>query len=157
MKNYFEDLVSKSVDVKSFVGYFQRELIDKESGDELESPYLALFGYELGLSGPEQNTISVRKMNFAVMYKNVPPDDKELQYKAIDDAEAIILDFLARIRMDATKEGHLLYRSFQKENTNITPVELSLDAFGSEVTIEFKNNQSLKMNPNKWTDNPAIC
>lgn len=157
LKDYFKDLVSKSVDVKSFVGYFQRELIQKDGGDELESPYLAIYGYGNSLSGPEQNTISVRKISFAVMYKDIPDDDIELQYKAVDDAEAIIMEFLGRIRMDAHDPAHFLYKAFQKEGTEIVPVELSITSFGSEVSLEFKNNQSLKMQPEKWTDNPQTC
>lgn len=157
MKDYFESLVNKSVHVKSFAGYFQRELVNLDAGDELSSPYLALFNYELGLSGPEQNTISVRKFSFAIMYKNVPEDDLEAQYSAIDQAEEIILKFLARIRLDAADSGHFLYRAFRKDNILITPVELSLSAFGSECTIEFQNNQALKALPEDWTDQFIPC
>jgi hypothetical protein len=157
LKDYFKDLVEKSVHVKSFVGYFQRELMQKDGGDELESPYLAIYGYGNTLSGPEQNTISVRKISFAVMYKGVPNDNIELQYQAVDNAEEIVKKFLSRIRMDSYNPEHFLYKAFIKEGTEISPVELSITSFGSEVSLEFKNNQSLKMNPEDWNDNPATC
>lgn len=157
LKNYFKDLVEKSIHVKSFVGYFQRELAQKDGGDELDSPYLAIYGYGNTLSGPEQNTISVRKLSFAVMYKGIPDDDLELQYKAVDDAEEIINIFLARIRMDSNDPEHFLYNAWNKEGTEISPVELSISAFGSEVSLEFKNNQFLKMHPEDWNDNPPTC
>ena len=157
LKDYFKDLVEKSVHVKSFVGYFQRELMQKDGGDELKSPYLAIYGYGNTLSGPEQNTISVRKISFAVMYKGVPNDDIELQYQAVDNAEEIINKLLSRIRVDSYNPEHFLYKAFKKEGTEISPVELSTTSFGSEVSLEFKNNQSLKMNPEDWNDNPAIC
>ncbi|MFL9834987.1 hypothetical protein [Chryseobacterium terrae] len=157
MKDYFEDLVSKSKHVKSFAGYFQRELLTKSENDELPSPYLALFDYELTLSGPEQNTISVRKIGFAVMFKNIDEGSLSDQYKAIDDAEEIVMKFLARIKIDSKKEDHFLYNSFQKENTLCTPVELSQTSFGAEVFLEFKNNQSLKSNPDDWEDDFLSC
>lgn len=157
MKDYFENLVEKSAHVKSFAGYFQRELMNKNAGDELESPYLALFDYTLGLSGPEQNTISVRRLNFAVMFENVPDDDLEAQYNAVDQAEAIILKFLSRIRLEAANENHFLYRAFRKENILIAPIELSLTAFGAECVIEFQNSQALKALPEDWTDDFLTC
>lgn len=157
MKDYFEDLVSKSVDVKSFAGYFQRELLNKMQKDEFESPYLALFDYELTFSGPEQNTISTRKIGFAVMYNNVSDDDIELQYQRIDDAEQIIKEFMARIKIESADENHFLYKAFKKEGAIITPVELENNGFGSEVYLEFNNNQALKAHADKWTDNFLKC
>jgi len=157
MKNYFEDLASKSVHVKSFAGYFQRELVALDSGDQLQSPYLAVFDYQLGLSGPEQNTISVRKIKFAIMYKNLPEDNLAAQYLAIDNAEAIILKFLSRIKMDSYKEDHFLYQAFRKENSKITPVELSINSFGAEVSLEFQNNQTLGVKQEDWTDTYTTC
>ncbi|WP_265427885.1 hypothetical protein [Chryseobacterium sp. YIM B08800] len=157
MKDYFEDLVSKSVDVKSFAGYFRRELLNNMEKSDFESPYLALFDYELTFSGPEQNTISTRKIGFAVMYSNVYDDDLELQYQRIDDAEQIILEFMARMKVESADENHFLHKAFKKEGSIITPVELEDNSFGSEVTLEFNNNQSLKAHADKWTDDFLKC
>ena len=157
MKDYFEDLVSKSVYVKSFAGYFRRELLNKMEKSDFESPYLALFDYELTFSGPEQNTISTRKIGFAVMYSNVSDDDLELQYQRIDDAEQIIKEFMARIKVESADENHFLYNAFKKEGAIITPVELENNGFGSEVYLEFNNNQALKAHADKWTDNFLKC
>ncbi|MGD1319518.1 hypothetical protein [Chryseobacterium sp. 2R14A] len=156
-KNYLKDLSKKSVDIKSFAGYFRRELLYKMQKDDFESPYLAMFDYELTFSGPEQNTISTRKIGFAVMYSNVSDDDLELQYQRIDDAEQIIKEFMARIKLDCADEKHFLYRAFKKEGAIVTPVELEDNSFGSEVTLEFNNNQSLKAHADKWTDNFLKC
>lgn len=157
MKDYMKDLVSKSTLVKSFAGYFRRELLAKIDRDDFESPYLALFDYELGFSGPEQNTISTRKIGFAVIFRNVPDDDLELQYQRIDDAEQIILQFMARMKIESADESHFLYKSFKKEGAIITPVELEDGGFGSEVQLEFNNNQSLKAKAEAWTDNFLSC
>ena len=157
MKNYFQDLVSKSNLVNSFAGYFRRELLSKKDRDDFSSPYLALFDYELVFTGPEQNTISTRKIGFAVVFQNIPEDEMELQYQSIDDAEQIILQFMARMKIDAANEQHFLYRAFKKEGAIITPVDLEDGGFGAEVTIEFHNNQSLKALPNAWTDDFLTC
>jgi len=157
MKDYFEDLVSKSTLVKSFAGYFRRELLSKIEKESFESPYLALFDYELSFSGPEQNTISVRKIGFAVIYANVPDDDLELQYQRIDDAEQIIKEFMARMKIESANEEHFLYKAFKKEGAVITPVELEDNGFGSEVSLEFNNSQSLKAHAEAWTDDFLKC
>lgn len=157
MKDYFEDLVSKSTLVNSFAGYFQRDLLSSMEKDAFESPYLALFDYELGLTGPEQNTISVRKIGFAVMFSNVPEDDIQKQYERIDDAEKIIMKFIARIRMDSYNPEHFLHKALKKDATVITPVELSATSFGAEVRLEFNNNQSLTASAEDWKDNFLSC
>lgn len=157
MKNYFQDLVSKSNLVNSFAGYFRRELFSIKDRDYFSSPYLALFDYELGFTGPEQNTISTRTIGFGIIYQNVPEDDLELQYQRIDDAEYIILQFMARMKIDAANEQHFLYRAFKKEGAIVTPIELEDGGFGAEVTIEFHNNQSLKSDPENWTDDFLTC
>jgi len=157
MKDYFEDLVSKSTLVHSFAGYFRRELLNNMQSPDWDSPYLALFDYELSLSGPEQNTVSVREIGFAVMFNNIDESDLEAQYKAIDDAEKIVMKFLARIKLDAANPEHFLHGSFVKENTNITPVELDTQSFGAECRLQFKNSQTLKADAADWTDDFLTC
>lgn len=157
MKDYFAYLVFQSTFLNSFVGYFRRELLNKDSNDELTEPYLAIFDYRLGLSGPPQNTISVRKLRFAIMFNNIPSDDFDLQYKAIDDAEEMILQVIARIKHDSEQQEHFLYNSLIKESIDISEVELDLRSFGSECYIEFKNNKSLSFDRTKWKDIKQTC
>jgi len=157
LKDYFENLTKSSQFIKSFAGYFRRELLNKEASDDLDAPYLTIFGYSLGLSGPEQNTISVRKIRIGIMYNNVPEDDFEAQYRAIDNAESHLLKILARIRWDSSQENHFLYNSFIKDSVEISPVELTLNSFGSECYLELKNSQSLKLEADDWKDIDSIC
>lgn len=157
LKDYFKELVEDSNFLNSFSGYFQRELQNKEGNDELTEPYLAIFDYSVGLSGPEQNTISVRKLTFAIIFNNVPEDDFELQYKAIDEAEEMVLQVLAKIRYDSSIEEHFLHNSFIKDSVTIEPVELNEKSFGSVGYVELKNNKSLKLLPEKWKSINNIC
>lgn len=156
MKEYFEDLVNKSTLVKSFAGFFERDVINQLDKDSFESPFIAINGYELSLTGPEQNTIGVRKFNFAVLYSNVP-DDIELQYKAIDDAEKIILKFIARIKLDSCNPEHFLYNSFKKDDIIILPDDLFMNCFGAYASITFHTSQSLKASAEDWTDDFLTC
>lgn len=48
LKNYFEELVQNATFLENFAGYFRRELVQKDSNDELSAPYLALFNYGMG-------------------------------------------------------------------------------------------------------------
>lgn len=157
MKNYFEELAENSKDINSFSGYSNTELKTKESNDELEEPYLAIFDYSLGLSGPEQNTISVRKLSFAVVFNNVPEDDFELRYKAIDDAEDIVLQVLAMIKHHSSIKNHFLYNSFMKDSVEIDDLELNAKSFGSVCYLELKNNTALKLQKDRWNFVPDNC
>jgi len=57
MNDYLEDLVSKNVDLKAFVGSSVNELANKlASNDGVESPFFIFYGYRNRLSGNEQRT-----------------------------------------------------------------------------------------------------
>lgn len=152
LKDYFENIVDQSTFINSFAGYFQKELKNKESNDELTEPYLAIFDYSVGLSGPDQNTIAVRKISFAIIFNNIPEDDFELQYKAIDDAEEMALQVLARIRNDSGNDEHFLFNSFIKDSVTIEPIELNAKSYGSVAYLEIKTNKSLNLDVERWSD-----
>ncbi len=158
VKRYFEYLVEKSTFLSDFVGYFQREWANRTGSKAgLKSPYLALFRYELGFDGPDQNTVAVRKIGFSIMYNNVKNDDLDAQYNAIHDAEALALKVIARIRFDSNNQEHFLFNSFLKDSVEINPVELSAAEFGVEVFFNLKNKQLLKVDPSDWNDIDTVC
>ncbi len=157
-KNYFQEIVAKNLKINEFVGYFTRDLHHKQASFKgLNSPYLALFKYELGLDGERQNTVAVRKVGFAVMRTKVSADDFEAQYAAIDECEKIALQVLARIRYDNNNREHFLYNSFLKDSVRVLPVELSSQSYGVEVFFNFKNPQSLEVVPDDWEDIDSVC
>ena len=123
----------------------------------MQEPVLSLWKYELGFDGPENNTIAVRKIGFAIMYNEVKADDLEAQYNAIHNAEALAIKVLSRIRHDNYDNSHFLYNSFIKESVEISPVELSRDEFGVEVTFNLKNKQLLQVHQEDWKDIPHEC
>ncbi len=158
IKDYFRNLVDNHKQINAFSGYFNRDLQNQEASyDGIASPYLALFKYQLGLEGQKQNTVAVRKVAFAVMFNNVPADDFEAQYTAIDNAEQLALSVLARMQFDNNDKTHLLYNTFIKESVRILPVELSNTAFGVEVHFNLKNPQKLTVNIEDWEDIDKIC
>lgn len=158
VKKYFSQLVENHNEIRSFVGFFNRELQHKEASRYgLPSPYLALFGYEIGLDGGKPNTVAVRKIQFAVMASGVPADDFEAQYAAIDRAEQLALSVLSRIQFDNNDKEHLLYNTFVKDSVRILPVELSNTAYGVEVYFHLKNPQNLTLNPDLWADVEKRC
>ncbi len=158
VKNYFENLVEQSNFLNDFVGFFQREWANKTASVKgLKSPTLALFKYELGFDGPDQNTLAVRKIGFAIMFNRVKRDDLEAQYNAIHEAEKLAVKILARIRYDNFLSGHILYNSFLKDSVEITPVELSGSEFGVDVQFNLKNKQNLKIDEADWKDIDNIC
>lgn len=158
IKNYFENLVQQSKFLNDFVGFFSREWAEKKNTVKgLQEPVLSLWKYELGFDGPENNTIAVRKIGFAIMYNEVKADDLEAQYNAIHNAEALAIKVLSRIRHDNYDNSHFLYNSFIKESVEISPVELSRDEFGVEVTFNLKNKQLLQVHVEDWKDIPHEC
>lgn len=159
LKNYFQNLTAQANFLNGFAGFFSRELATQLTSrkDPLQAPYLALFKYQLGLEGDEMKTMGIRKLGFAVMINDVPKDDYELQYAAIDRAEQLALKVLARVKYDNNLKTHFLWNSLQKDSINIEPVELSRSDFGVEVTFDLKNSQTLTLDPADWKDITNIC
>ncbi len=144
MKGYLKQVVSEHPHIKGFVGYSSSELHKKQNDfDGIASPFLAMFKYELGLDGEKLNTIGVRKFGFAVMRSDVPTDDFEAQYEAVDECEALALSVLARINYDNNNPKHFLHNSFLKNTAKIKPVELSANSFGVECYFSLRNKQYL--------------
>ncbi len=158
MKEYFADLVEQHTSINEFIGYFSRELSQRDASRAgIASPYLALFKYEMGFEGQQMNSTAVRKLGFAVMFNNVSPDKYEDQYNAIDEAEQLALSVLARINFNNNDRNHFLYKSFIKDSVKILPVELSSRSFGVEVYFSLKNPQSLTLNPVDYEDVDTVC
>lgn len=157
-KNYFEELANKSRFINDFVGFFQREWASKKATVKgLQEPVLSMWKYELGFDGPDQNTIAVREIGFAVMYNKVKPDDLCGQYNAIHNAERLAIKLLSRIKWDSNEKDHFLYNSFLKDSVKIMPVELSGNEFGVDVTFNLKNKQLLTVSPEDWNDIENVC
>lgn len=158
VKDYFENLVQQSNFLNDFVGFFEREWATKTASVKgLKSPCLALFKYNLGFDGPEQNTIAVRKTGFAIMFNDIKAGDYQAQYQAIHDAEALAVKVLSRIRHDNYDDSHFLYNAFLKDSVDISPVELSGNSFGVDVLFNFKNKQKLIVQVEDWKDIPHVC
>lgn len=158
MKNYFHFLVEKSNFLNDYVGFFSREYAEKEASHKgLNDPLLALFRYELGFDSPGENALAVRKIGFSIQYNDVPKDDLELQYIAINNAEDLALKVLARIRLDNYNRDHFLYNAFIQDSVQILPLELSLNNFGVDVFFNLKNKQSMKVDVNDWKDLEKVC
>lgn len=158
VKYYFENLVEQSNFLNDFVGFSQREWANRTASVKgLQSPSLTLFKYKLGFDGPEENTIAVRQIGFAIMFNDVKADDYEAQYNAIDLAEQFAVKVLARIRFDNNNQEHFLFNSFLKDSVEIAPVELSASDFGVEVFFNLKNKQLLQVSADDWEDLDAVC
>lgn len=158
VKYYFENLVEQSNFLNDFVGFSQREWANRTASVKgLQSPSLTLFKYKLGFDGPEENTIAVRQIGFAIMFNDVKVDDYEAQYNAIDLAEQFAVKVLARIRFDNNNQEHFLFNSFLKDSVEIAPVELSASDFGVEVFFNLKNKQLLQVSADDWEDLDAVC
>ena len=158
IKDYFENLVEQSNFLNDFVGYFQREWANRTASYAgLASPSLTLFKYKLGFDGPEENTIAVRQIGFAIMFNDVKVDDYEAQYNATDLAEQMAVKVMSRVKYDNHDEDHFLFNSLIKDSVEISPVELSASDFGVEVFFNLQNKQLLKVDPSDWKDIEKVC
>ena len=154
IRNYFKNLVEQSKFLNGYSGFFQRELVGKMTNytTPLQAPYLALFEYNLGFDGPDQNTVAVRKIGIALMYNKVKADDLEAQYNAIHNAEQLAVKVMSRIKYDSHQEGHFLHNSLIKDSIEITAVELSTTDFGVEIFFSLRNKQLLRVHTEDWKD-----
>ena len=158
IKNYFEELVHQSNFLFDFVGFFEREWRAKQASlAKIKVPVLALFKYDLGFEGPEQNSIAVRKIGFAIMFNKIPAGDFSAQYNAIYEAEKLAIKVLSRIRIDSNNPDHFLYNSFLKDSVEIKPVELSSSDFGVDVIFSLRIKQILNVDVSDWKDLNHIC
>lgn len=159
IKDYFDNLVDQSNFLNDFVGFFQREWANRTAAvtNKLASPNLTLFKYKLGFDGPEENTIAVRQIGFAIMFNKIDTGNYEAQYNAIDLAEQLALKVISRIKYDNHNENHFLYNSFIKDSVEISPVELSASDFGVEVFFNLRNKQLLSVDPIDWKDIDQVC
>jgi len=89
IKDYFDNLVDQSNFLNDFVGFFQREWANRTAAvtNKLASPNLTLFKYKLGFDGPEENTIAVRQIGFAIMFNKIDTANYEAQYNIKDSVE----------------------------------------------------------------------
>ena len=143
IKNYFENLVQQSKFLNDFVGFFSREWAEKKNTVKgLQEPVLSLWKYELGFDGPENNTIAVRKIGFAIMYNEVKPDEwvkllkvlinaKVMVYSVQDSADATLIFELQNDRgkrltdLEALKSYlmHLIYLHAKNPNDSLAIVQ----------------------------------
>lgn len=159
LKKYFENIAKQHKEIKDFSGYFAREIQQKMgSFVGIDSPFLTIFNYELGLDGGDLNTMGTRKLTFSVLYYSTAFDDFETQQEAIDNAEKIALQILARIKKDHNTKEHFLYNSFEKDMTKIFPVEdTNVQVYGVDVIVHFKNKEPLIVDSNIWEDGIVNC
>lgn len=159
LKNYFADLVKQSNFINDFVGYFVRELHNKQSSfSGVGFPCLALFGYSINVEGEEMASSSVRSMNFGILIGDVDPADYERQYEAIDRGEKLAEKVVARMKLDSNNEQHFLYGALIKNSVEIRPVDMEgVGLFGAEVSFKLKNYQSFKVLLEDWKDVEKIC
>lgn len=159
LKDYFHHLAEKHVMIQEHVGYFSREIIEKQSSFAgIASPFLAIYDYELGLDGGELNTLGRRKLVFSIVFADAPHDDFEGQQEKIDQAERIALQLLARIRWDSHQRDHFLYGAFEKDLTRIFPIEEpQAHLYGVDVEVHFKTKAPLEVNAADWEDTFLTC
>ena len=158
LKEYFEYIAEKSTKINDFAGYFQRDVNNKiTSYRGMASPYLAIFDYKKGYLGENDNTIAAISMRYAILRTDVPFDDIEAQYRAIDECELIAKSVNSRLRYDHHKPGHLIFNAFLKDRTDIVPIDVREVGFGVEVQVFFKNPENLALNPDEWTDIDSVC
>uniref|UniRef100_UPI0039A7059D hypothetical protein n=1 Tax=Ornithobacterium rhinotracheale TaxID=28251 RepID=UPI0039A7059D len=156
--NYFKAIAEANVHINGFAGYFQRDLSNKlESYEGLSSPYLALWDYEKEYQGDDRNTVAVISLGYVILKSDVPPDDIEAQYAAIDECEKIAKSVNARLRYDNHDKSHFLFGSFLKEQTKIQPIDTEDLGFGVQVEVFFKNPEHLALKPEDWADIDMVC
>lgn len=156
INNYLEDLVSKNVDLKDFVGSSINELSNKlASANGVQSPFFIFYGYRNRLSGNEQRTNNTKTISFAIAFNGIDANDYSGQKQAIDTAEIIGLEFLSRIFIDSkSPDIKWLYNNFQKDTVTFETFEAeeAQGLFGSDFSFELKVPEALIVTNSKWTD-----
>lgn len=161
VKDYFQALVDDTDEIADFIGTSESELMTKlQSITQPDKPFLVFFGYEGSLEGQKQRTFGPRTISFSIVYPVLDQNDYSMQYKKINDAEAIGLEVLARINYDSTLEGGVdwLYNSFAKDSCKFKEVvyKTPIGLFGHEFFFDLNFNNPLRPTPSFWK-NREFC
>jgi len=104
------------------------------------------------------NSVLGRYFAFTI-YMNPEKDNPEEQNNYLDLCERVGLKILARMRLDATKEGHLLYDRFEIDNCKyhkVGPIFTEL-LYGYRFTGIIRGSESFKVDPADWKDLETVC
>jgi hypothetical protein len=158
---YFQDIANKHIAIQDYCGTSVNELANKIGSHEgLKSPLLILFNIQSKLTGNQQRTMNNRTISFTVAFAGVDPNDYQAQKRAIDDAEYIGLQVIARINIDSKgKKVDWLYNNFDPSTVHFNELEADTveGLFGMEFHFDLKNSEPLLVDPDKWTDGADYC
>lgn len=155
------ELSLKHLDIKDYCGTSVDELHNRlASTAGIQSPSLVFFNYTARLTGTEQRTFNARRISFTILYTGVPKDDYAAQRAAVNNAEIIGLEVIARINIySKMQQSGWLYRNFDQSTVTYTELDSAeLEGmFGMEFHFEIKTHQPLTVTKTKWSDGDIFC
>ena len=155
---YFKYLSDNLIGVNDF---FRADLTELMGAfrSTAKFPCLVLESHEndLGESSIMEN---VNDRNFAFTIFTKPKrGNYDDQNDKLTLSEELGFKIIARMRHDATIQGHLIHRAFKVESVKafkVGPVS-NEELYGYRFTGTFVKARSLKVDATDWKDNPTIC
>lgn len=156
-----KDFAQKHVGINSYCGTSLQELHEMIiSSIGFQAPILVFFNYTSRLSGTDQRTFNTRTVSFSILYNQISIDDYQAQREAVNNAEAIGLDIMARINIySKMQESGWLYNNFDKNTVRYNEIDNAEISghYGMEFHFEIKTVQPLTVNKAKWSDGNIFC
>ena len=161
LDNFFRELAQKHVDINDYCGTSAEELAQKiTSVNGVVSPILVFFNYSGKLYGTQQRTFNNRLVSFAIMFTGIKTDEFPEQRTAVNAAERIGLEILARINIQSKMPNiGWLYNNFDKELVTYDEIENEGEDeyYGMEFHFQLKNHEPLTVDKTKWSDGDIFC
>lgn len=151
IEQYCESMCAQTSNIGTFVPLSDRDVQNKVNGNN-PGPYFILIAYRGGLNENRQRTLSKKTLTFAILLK-APHDDANKQREAINRAEWIGLNIMAKIDLDSINgtpdwmknaflKDSVVYDEMQYENFP--------GLFGMEFSVDLNVKNTLKYNTEFW-------
>lgn len=155
---YTKSLSENSEDVLDHFRFDQTELQGAiRSG--IQFPAFALESHEGDFSGSTiHNTVLNKTFAFSILL-DPKRGNYDQQNEYLNVAEAIGIQFIARMRLDSSNKEHFLHKALKIDEVKFHKVGpiFSSKLYGYRFEVSLNNNGSLKVDPSKWKDIDSVC
>lgn len=153
---FHKDIAKYHVDIKGFYRFNVNEIIGQfRSGIQTPALLLESHSSELESQTKMVSNFNKRCISFLILDFAGQPNDFDKQDQVLDDLEHIALDIPSYFaQLNKTKDS-FLFNAFDINNYKYEKVGPLFDnMYGWNILYNFKNHESMVLNPAKWNFNP---
>lgn len=151
IEQYCETMCSQTSNIETFVPLSNRDVENKVTGTS-PGPFFILIAYRGALNENRQRTLSKKTLTFSILL-SAPHDNATKQREAIDKAEWIGLNIIAKMDLDSINgTPEWMKNAFIKESVVYDEMQYEnfSGLFGMEFSVDLNVKNTLKYNIEFW-------